>query len=191
MIRYLHIERPTQPLIYTFISWNSESMLLVPPRSVDPGRGALYFISVKLNLNPFSPLSYITSVHRGSDAEGELIGEFEMGITHKRATVTIGHYSTRLKNMLSSDPRSPRQFRWRHENVELRWDCRTILDDGSPMCVCSDRSSSQLASFVPPPLDASPPLPNATLTVFPDGHRLFDQILLSALVVERKLMLAA
>ena len=52
-------------------------MFLVPPRSVDPGRGALYFISVELNLNPFIPLSYVTSVHRGSDANGELIGEFE------------------------------------------------------------------------------------------------------------------
>lgn len=52
-------------------------MFLVPPRSIDPGRGALYFISVELNLNPFIPLSYVTSVHRGSDANGELIGEFE------------------------------------------------------------------------------------------------------------------
>lgn len=59
------------------MSWNTNSMFLVPPRSVDPGRGALYFISVELNLNPFIPLSYVTSVHRGSDTSGELIGEFE------------------------------------------------------------------------------------------------------------------
>lgn len=52
-------------------------MLVVPPRDVDPGRGAIYFISVKLNLQPFAPLSYVTTVHRGSDSTGEFVGEFE------------------------------------------------------------------------------------------------------------------
>ncbi|CCM00633.1 uncharacterized protein FIBRA_02670 [Fibroporia radiculosa] len=188
--RYIHIERPTQPLIYSFVSWNSSSMMLVPPRTIDPGRGAIYFISVKLDLKPFAPLSYITSVHRGSDENGELVGEFELGITHTRATVTIGHYATRLKNVLQHDGRSSRKFTWRHGSIDLRWNCSTTLDDGSPMCICSDSASHQLASFVPPPLDASPPLPEATLTVFPDGHRLFDHILLSALVVERKMTLS-
>ncbi|KAH9933020.1 uncharacterized protein B0H18DRAFT_985167 [Fomitopsis serialis] len=189
--RYVHIERPNKPLTYEFMSWNMKSMLLVPPRSVDPGRGALYFISVALNLNPFAPLSYVTSLYRGSDAEGEFIGEFELGITHSRATISIGNHSTRLKNILTSDARFRELFTWRYETVELRWDCRTKLDDGSRMCICSDAASHQLASFVPPPLDASPPLPNATLTVFPDGHRhqLFDHIVLSALVVERKMTL--
>lgn len=61
--------------------------------------------------------------------------------------------------------------------------------DSPVQCVDADRH--QLASLVTPPLDASPPLPNATLTVFPDGHRhpLFDHIVLSSLVIERKLQL--
>lgn len=189
--RYVHVERPTSPLMYSFVSWNSKSMLVVPPRDVDPGRGAIYFISVKLNLQPFAPLSYVTTVHRGSDSTGEFVGEFELGITHPRATVTIGSYTTRLKNVLVNEPKSPRQFTWGHEDIRLRWDCRTTLDDGSSMCICSNSSSHQIASFVPPPLDASPPLPDATLTVFPDGHRLFDHILLSALIIERKMSLSA
>ncbi|KAF8972035.1 hypothetical protein BDZ97DRAFT_1782813 [Flammula alnicola] len=45
----------------------------------------------------------------------------------------------------------------------------------------------QIASFVPPPLDASPPLPEATLTIFPYGHKLIDEIVVSALVIERML----
>jgi hypothetical protein len=51
---------------------------------------------------------------------------------------------------------------------------------------------TQLASFVPPSPDASPPLPAAVLTVFPDGHQdnLFDHIVLSALIVERKLTMS-
>ncbi|EPT02157.1 hypothetical protein FOMPIDRAFT_1035987 [Fomitopsis schrenkii] len=173
------------------MSWNTNSTFLVPPRSVDPDRCALYFISVELNLNPFIPLSYVTSVHRGPDTSGELIGEFEMGITHSRSTVSLGNYSTRLKNILQNDVRSPERFTWRYQTVEFYWDCRTKLDDGSRMCICMDADRHQLASLVPPPLDASPPLPNATLTVFPDGHRhpSFDHIVLSSLVIERKLQL--
>ena len=40
-------------------------------------------------------------------------------------------------------------------------------------------------------MDASPPPPDATLTVFPNGHELFDHILISALIVERKMTLSA
>jgi hypothetical protein len=45
----------------------------------------------------------------------------------------------------------------------------------------------QVATFVPPPPDALPPLPEATLTVFPVGHRLMDEILISLLIVVRML----
>jgi hypothetical protein len=54
-------------------------------------------------------------------------------------------------------------------------------------CYKTDASETQLAVFVAPPPDASPPLPVAVLTVFPDGHgdRTFDHIVLSALVAMR------
>ena len=54
-------------------------------------------------------------------------------------------------------------------------------------CFASDTSGTQLASFVPPPVLASPPLPDPVLTVFPDGTECFDHILVSALIIERKL----
>ena len=80
-----------------------------------------------------------------------------------------------------------RYWDWFICDVNLRWDCRSTLDDGSPMCVCYHfPSSDQVATFVPPPLDVTPPGPAAVLTVFPDGWEWFDQILLSALVIERK-----
>jgi len=60
------------------------------------------------------------------------------------------------------------------------------------MCVCYNADSSdQVATFVPPPMDASPPGPAAMLTVFPNGWAYFDEILISALVVERKRSLEA
>ncbi|KAI8974837.1 hypothetical protein BD414DRAFT_423851 [Trametes punicea] len=187
---YALSERPTRPRMYTFSSWSNNSMFLLPPRDVDRTLTPVYNISTALNLNPFVPLSYVTTVKRGFDEEGNLVGEFELAIMHSRAIVRIGNHSTRMSNILKKDGYSPRKFLWQYGDIELRWDCRTTLDDGSPMCICSDNRSHQIASFVPPPLDASPPLPAATLTVFPDGHELFDHILLSALVVERKITLS-
>ncbi|KAI0353886.1 hypothetical protein OH77DRAFT_556813 [Trametes cingulata] len=187
---YALTQRPTRPRIYTFSSWSNDSMFLLPPRDVDPTLTPVYNISVALNLNPFVPLSYVTTVRRGIDEDGELVGEFELAVMHSRAIVKMGNHATRMPNVLKKDGHSPRKFLWQYGDVEIRWDCRTTLDDGSPMCICWDTRSHQIASFVPPPLDASPPLPAATLTVFPDGHELFDHILLSALVVERKITLS-
>jgi len=45
----------------------------------------------------------------------------------------------------------------------------------------------QLATFVPPSLSSTLPLPAAVLTVFPYGHDIFDHILVSALIIQRKL----
>ncbi|TBU56731.1 hypothetical protein BD310DRAFT_823118 [Dichomitus squalens] len=193
LIRYISynlIARPPAPRIYTFSSWSNDSMFLLPSRDVDRTLTPIYNITVALNLNPFVPLSYVTTVRRGMDEQGELIGEFELAVMHSRAILKMGNHSTRMSNVLKKDGHSSRKFVWVYGDVELRWDCRTTLEDGSPMCICTDRGSHQVASFVPPPLEASPPPPAATLTVFPDGHELFDHILISALVVERKMTLS-
>ncbi|KAF4564916.1 hypothetical protein EYR40_011091 [Pleurotus pulmonarius] len=187
--------RPSHALVYTFTDWASDSMLLMPPRpSPSPSSSRLtipqpvYHISVSLNLNPFLPISYTTTIRHGGDAQGPFVGSFEMSLSQMRAIVTIGDITTRLSRILSSVNGSLRHWTWNCGNVHLRWDCRNVLDDGSPMCICyaHDSVSTQLASFVPPPINASPPLPAATLTVFPEGHDCFDHILISALIVERK-----
>ena len=63
-------------MMYTFMSWNESLMLLMPPLSVRD-RSPIANINVRLNLNPFAPLAYITSVRHGGTAEGAVIGEFE------------------------------------------------------------------------------------------------------------------
>lgn len=57
-------------------------------------------------------------------------------------------------------------------------------------CYAADESRSQLATFIPPPISSSPPLPDPVLTVFPDGHQCFDHILISALIIERKMTMS-
>lgn len=63
-------------MTYTFASWSANLMVLMPPTNAGD-RTPVANISVALNLNPFAPLSYITTVRRGGAAEGAMIGEFE------------------------------------------------------------------------------------------------------------------
>jgi len=118
------------------------------------------------------------------------VGQFEFSLNRKRAIVTMGDTTANLQRVLIGVGGSARHWIWSFRGLDLLWDCRTTLDDGSPMCICSntDASATQLALFVAPPPDASP-LPAAVLTIFPDGHQdaMFDHILLSALVIVRGL----
>ncbi|KAL1687576.1 hypothetical protein GGG16DRAFT_127836 [Schizophyllum commune] len=80
-----------------------------------------------------------------------------VSLAQKRRIVTFGDASARLDNVLESM--------------------------GACHISHPPNHDVQLASFVPPPSLESPPLPLATLTVFPDGHQYLDHIVLSALVV--------
>ncbi|KAL1718230.1 hypothetical protein EV715DRAFT_252960 [Schizophyllum commune] len=191
---YQSYSRPSVPVIYSFSEWepSTNTMYLNPPGSEDPfasdAPAPLYKITVSINLDPMLPISYTTRLHRYG-APGPPIGSFEVSLAQKRRIVTFGDASARLDNVLES--MGAQRWQWTIRGVRLRWDCRTRLDDGSPMCYCHishpPNHDVQLASFVPPPSLESPPLPLATLTVFPDGHQYLDHIVLSALVVVRQM----
>ncbi len=127
--RYSLHTRPSHALVYTFTDWASDSLLLMPPRpSPSPSSSRLtipqpvYHISVSLNLNPFLPISYTTTIRHGGDAQGPFVGSFEyvrviritpavrgaycsvirMSLSQMRAIVTIGDITTRLSRILSS-----------------------------------------------------------------------------------------
>jgi len=163
-------------------------MLLLPPPSVS--EGASYKISISLDLNPLLPVSFVTKVEMvlsADDTNGVFVGEFEISLHQTRAVLTMaGDPPARLSNVLFNSSRG--HWLWTYGDIKLRWDCRTRLEDGSPMCICYglDQLSIQLATFVPPAMLAPPPLPSAILTVFPDGHEFFEHILISILVVQRK-----
>ena len=71
---YASARIPTGPIRYAFSQLAFNSMILVPPES-SPDTRPLYHISV--NQNCFNPLSYITTIHRGGNADGEHVGDFE------------------------------------------------------------------------------------------------------------------
>ncbi|KAI0078592.1 hypothetical protein K474DRAFT_884762 [Panus rudis PR-1116 ss-1] len=184
------LPRPKQPIIYSFLHFNEDTVFLMPPRMPQvPSPTPLYHIQTRIKVDPFLPFMYHTVVRRGGDEDGELVGEFEVSPTHRRAIVTFGEYATRLSSIMTTFDKAKPTYRWKHRSVDIRWDCSTKLQDGSRMCICTSSSQLQIANFVPPPIDGSPPLPDATLTVFPDGHDIMDEIILSSLIIARMIAL--
>lgn len=83
-LRYTLTQRPKHPLTYTFTDWHSNRVYLVPPEGAEPETVTSYSIAVELNLNPFLPLSYVTTVRRAGPTgpgsatpEDSFIGKFE------------------------------------------------------------------------------------------------------------------
>ncbi|KIY64629.1 hypothetical protein CYLTODRAFT_380599 [Cylindrobasidium torrendii FP15055 ss-10] len=196
--RYWTHERPSMPLTYTFNHYDELSenaMILRPPAELANPFSAPppeYTVETSLQLNPFLPPSYRTRVHRigkPPSLRKDWIGEFEIAMNNKRAVLMMGNLSLRLPKVFTPADRSNRHWVWKVLGIRLRWDCRQTLEDGTILCICFrlDRQETQLATFVPPPMTASPPLPDPALTVFPDGHEVFDHILMSSLVVSRYL----
>lgn len=61
-------------------------MVLIPSPNA-PDTRPKYHISVRMNC--FIPSSYITTIRRGATQEGAMVGDFEMGIADKTATLFI------------------------------------------------------------------------------------------------------
>ena len=62
-----------------------------------------------------------------------------------------------------------------------------FLSSVKHMFVLQSTKTRSDCKFASPPPDALPPLPQTTLTVFPLGHRLMDEILISLLIMMRML----
>ncbi|CAL1698874.1 unnamed protein product [Somion occarium] len=174
------------PITYKFVTQSFNSMLL----KYEPADLPLYHISTYMNC--FIPSSYITVIRRGDSEAGDFVGQFEMGISVKKSTIMIGGKEKVTDAVLSKNQhKAVRTWLWRwhnDENTHLSW----TYD--SPVKYCYRRAKPGspepplLASYTPPPLVPRDgrPSPAPSLKVYPDGQPLFDHILVSALVIERK-----
>jgi hypothetical protein len=101
---------PATAVKYQFSQLSFNSMLLVPPPS-SPDTRPLYHISVHLNC--FMPFSFITSVRRGGNQDGEFVGEFELGVNAHPATLFMDGEEVYLNSVLV-------KMKGSHQLVSLR-----------------------------------------------------------------------
>ncbi|KAF5368621.1 hypothetical protein D9758_002262 [Tetrapyrgos nigripes] len=180
---------PPVPIVYAFTPLPFNSMRLSALDSTVHGVADPYHISVSLNC--FTPSSYITSV-RKINQDGELVGDFEMGPSASKipSTVCFRGNEHPMDDLLVTSSRLFRNYWiWKAPDPDkyLYWDDSA----GGGVITCfsaKDKTNSTfLAKFSPRShLRRHGRQPEYTkLEVTPQGHFVFEDILMSALIIER------
>ncbi|KAF9015641.1 hypothetical protein BDQ17DRAFT_1536274 [Cyathus striatus] len=185
------MRRPTTTVTYTFAPQTipANSMILAAPSYVTSFQQP-YYISV--NMNCFTPSSYITTIRRRS-WDGEVVGDFELGLTRRTATVCIRGNEQPMNELLESGYRLFRNnhqtWSWKigeHDKVvTLYWE---ETPEGLSCFSSKDKiAASLLAKFIPPKyLRKQGRIHESTrLQVTSSGHEYLDDIVISVLVIER------
>ncbi|KAJ3919658.1 hypothetical protein F5877DRAFT_77864 [Lentinula edodes] len=185
---YAATTKPTESITYIFEPRPAENAMLLRPAETG-GREARpsYYISVTLNC--FTPSSHITSI-RKYERQGELVGDFEIAAKESKnvSTVYFRGYENPIEEVLV-----PRLFRnqWTWKPTEthlvLYWD--DSAGGNSIACFKSkDKTNTNLlAKFIPRSHMRKPgrEIEYTKFEVTPAGHEVFDDILISALIIER------
>ncbi|KAK0213462.1 hypothetical protein DFS33DRAFT_1483145 [Desarmillaria ectypa] len=179
--------RFTERVTYLFRPLSPNTMVLVPP-DLRPQ----YHISVGSNC--FIPSSYITTVRRGGSENDEFVAEFEMGKSKLPESLYIRGEEHLIKQVIKTckSLNLGRNVSWKDRqlfyNNHQEWTLKNMewnLSEDTKICTTSSRTSRALkmlyAKFTP--RRGHKP---AQLEVTPEGQELFDDILLSVLILERR-----
>ncbi|PFH49690.1 hypothetical protein AMATHDRAFT_4696 [Amanita thiersii Skay4041] len=188
---YLQAHRPSTNITYTFTpNVNVPNCMVLSPPSYVGHPHSPYWISVSMNC--FTPSSYITTIRRSS-LDGELVGDFELGISAvKKPTLCIRGNEYFLSDVLESNHRLFRNaWCYRVTDTErtvcIYWD--EMSNNGAIACFSSkDKTvTNLLARFLPPVYlrKQGRSQQYTRLEVTPIGHDFLDDIVMSALIIER------
>ncbi|KAJ4488597.1 hypothetical protein C8R41DRAFT_920839 [Lentinula lateritia] len=196
---------PEYSITYSFSTLSANSMLLLPPLA-SPEARPRYHISISQNC--FIPMSWITTVRRSSAADGEILGEFEMGIqmggmgSSERRPIVFMHGrgpdegEKWLEDVYNDNYAHHVTWQLPPGQGHLYWDI--LRSNKKCSCSNSPRPHPLLAEFIPQSSNSNSrlrPSPRSSLShsyqpyqlkVYPQGFDYLDDILLSALVYERK-----
>ncbi|PBK60255.1 hypothetical protein ARMSODRAFT_733652 [Armillaria solidipes] len=186
---YNAVSRLTERVTYSFRPHTLNTMVLVPP-DLRPR----YHISTGSNC--FIPSSYITTIRRGGTEHDELVADFEMGDSKLPESVYIRRREYLINDAIKvcKSTHFGRNISWKERQAfynnhqewtlgsrNIEWD----LSENTKLCTSSYRISRApkvlYAKFTP-----RKGRDLAQLEVMPEGQELFDDILISALILERR-----
>ncbi|CAE7224834.1 unnamed protein product [Rhizoctonia solani] len=167
---------PREDVTYTFIRVSPSSMVL---KSEVTGE-CVYHISHAVDL--WNPFVWITTIRRGGQEDGEVVGEFEMGLARRRARLALRGQDDMLVNVVKKAALwGSLNFQFRKKRA-LTW---TMQKNSTIECNLVS-PHTPLAVFAPT-IFATNSDSTGSLTVTPGGHNreVFDHIITSLLLVER------
>ncbi|KAF9074818.1 hypothetical protein BDP27DRAFT_85392 [Rhodocollybia butyracea] len=161
-------------------------------RSNSPQARHPYYISVSLNC--FTPSSHITSVRKYEWSElGELVGDFEIAAKDSKNVNTVffrGREHPVEEVLVSSSKLFRHHWTWKPIEAHLPslyWEA----DNSGDIITCflsKDRTNANLlAKFVPRShrRRSGREFEHPKLEVTPKGHEVFEDVLISLLIIER------
>lgn len=166
------------------------TMKLIPAFNYEDQSIPRYHVSVAMNC--FNPSSFITTITRGETGYGDFVAEFEMGISTDKATLSFHEQFFELEDVFSNfrkvGSKLGDRYDWKRAYIELHWDPTT----SEPGTVCyrkGDHDKKWMARIIPSQLQqrtAGNPRPRTTLEVKGGGMDILDDLVVSALLVERR-----
>ncbi|KAF5312063.1 hypothetical protein D9619_002307 [Psilocybe cf. subviscida] len=186
--------RPTKNVEFTFSPVGTNAMLLLPPPEEQDARPRYYITVIQ---NCFMPLSHITTIYRGASDSAPRVGEFEMGILGSPCHRQMENQpAERLMDVLEKKGSKTKNGKWawyrRAESgpPRLFWNCNvvpficiTVPPDSNDI-----DSSTTIAWFTPRHAKKEVPTTLCRLQVTPSGQTLFDDIVMSILAIERRIL---
>ncbi|KAJ8082626.1 hypothetical protein PM082_008481 [Marasmius tenuissimus] len=192
---------PSNSIMYTFSQVSPTTMILLPPATLLGCLGSLYHITVAPSL--FTGSATVTSIREGGSERGVFVADFQTAVTGYQVTKQPGTVCIRgteldITQVLSGVPESVDRLakkcplelgHWKFAATELVWEysndteskartnsCYSVIADHRILC----------AKFKPPHGAARHGRRGtAILDVTRQGHRILEQILVSALMIER------
>ncbi|KAI0095036.1 hypothetical protein BDY19DRAFT_62284 [Irpex rosettiformis] len=181
------------PCTCIFYELENANMALYPPGDMD-NQTPLYSIHVAPSC--FQPMSFVTTIKRGGTNSKQLVARFELGISRDPPTLfmdnrpyqlqDVFHEFRKVKSKLKQD-----RWRWVRGQCKLQWFyssdyeaiCHYELDpDRTPLAKLLSAAGAYAPGGLPP--SAGPP--TTKLMVMTPNQALLDEIVVSALLVERK-----
>ncbi|KAK0196346.1 hypothetical protein F5146DRAFT_662 [Armillaria mellea] len=181
--------RLTEHVTYSFRPHTLNTMVLVPP-DLRPR------CHISTGSNCFIPSSYITTIRRGGTEHDELIADFEMGDSKLPESVYIRGREHPIKDAMKicKSAHLGRNISWKDRQAFYKnhqeWTLGSQIIEWDLSEHIKVRTSSSHTSRVPKVLYArfTPRKGRdlAQLEVMPEGQELFHDILVSALILERR-----
>ncbi|KAI0688672.1 hypothetical protein BC835DRAFT_291188 [Cytidiella melzeri] len=180
------------PCACTFYDAANGSMALYPPGDAD-NHTPLYHIRVAPSC--FMPNAFITTIERGGTRQ--LVARFEMGLSRDPPTLFMHNTPYQLTDVFSKFRKiqsklKQDRWKWVRGQYNLHWNC---ISEYEAFCHHEyDQDKHPLARLIPaaaafaPGTIVNPPtgLPVTKLIVYTPDAALLDEIVVSALLVERR-----
>ncbi|KAJ7756792.1 hypothetical protein DFH07DRAFT_472266 [Mycena maculata] len=182
---------PVEAVTYTLSPQGFNTLLVLPPADWPDSRPRYHIV---VSLNCMNPFSFITTIHSGASDSGLFVGEFETGLSTIPGTVCLGDRQRQIKDVLRMQGHPRWMWRFGDDTTRhLRWEKLNLNNFSTGVWNCffaSDRHPAptqlKIAQFQGTPSTGTERTQPATLRVYPPGQALFDEILISVLLVERK-----